>query len=191
MAAQGVLVGRLDLVGQVVEVPDVGEAEPAQQLVAGGVGAGELLVGFLEVGLEGVDGFQAGRDAAGVDVGWDAGAAWEGLDQCWGVGAELDGVAVGFGALAGQVGIADDKAPTQQGVRHRGLNLPKFTGCSREHRTPTAGKRPNLEARPRGREPSRTVRPSGASWLHEAKATRRTLDPLRAVGLLDRRRPLA
>jgi hypothetical protein len=60
MAAQGVLVGRLDLVGQVVEEPDVGEAEQAEQLVAGGIRPGQLLVGFLEVGLEGVDGFQAG-----------------------------------------------------------------------------------------------------------------------------------
>jgi hypothetical protein len=70
MPAQRVLVGCLDLVGQVGEELHAGEPEQAQQLVAGGVGAGELLVGLGEVGFQRVDRFQAHRDPAGVEVGW-------------------------------------------------------------------------------------------------------------------------
>jgi len=69
MAPDGVLVGRLDLVRQIRKEDHVDEAEPAQQLIAGRVRAGQLLMGFAEVGLQGVDGFQPHRDAAGVDVG--------------------------------------------------------------------------------------------------------------------------
>jgi hypothetical protein len=124
MAPQGVLIGRLHLVGQIIEEPDVGEAEPAEQLVPGGIGPGQFLVGFLEVGLQRIDGFQADRDAAGVNVGRDPRAARDRLDQRRGIGKELDGVAVGLGTLPGQVGIADHKAPTQQGVRHMGPTSP-------------------------------------------------------------------
>jgi hypothetical protein len=59
------LVGRLDLVGQVVEEDHVGEAELDQQRIPGRIRPGQLLIGFLEVGLQSVDGFQAHRDPAG------------------------------------------------------------------------------------------------------------------------------
>jgi hypothetical protein len=51
MTAQRILVGGLDLVGEIGEEAHVGEAELAQQLVPRDVGAGQLLVGFCEVGL--------------------------------------------------------------------------------------------------------------------------------------------
>src|SRR5215216_3247607 len=142
MATKCVLVGGLDLVGQVIEEDHVGEAELGQQRIAGCIGSGQFLVGFLEVGLEGVDGFQADRDAAGVDVGWAAGAAWEGLDQGWGVGEELDGVAVGLGTLAGQVRVADDKASTQQGVWHEGQPPPNSQLVSGNIEHPQAANAP-------------------------------------------------
>jgi len=51
MTAQRILVGGLDLVGEIGEEAHVGEAEVAQQLVPRAVGAGQLLMGFREVGL--------------------------------------------------------------------------------------------------------------------------------------------
>ncbi len=66
--AELVLVSRAHLVGQVVEERHVGEPEPAQQLVAGRVRTGQLLVRLGEVGLQRVDGLQPYRDPPRIQV---------------------------------------------------------------------------------------------------------------------------
>lgn len=65
VASKAVGVRGLDLVGEVGEEDDVGEAELGQQLVRGRVGPGQLLMGLAEVRLQGVDGLQAHRKSPG------------------------------------------------------------------------------------------------------------------------------
>jgi hypothetical protein len=104
MATDSILVGRLHLVGEIIDEDAVGEAELAEQLVPGGVRAGQLLVGLLEVGLQGIDGFQPRQDAAGIDVGWDSRPARERLDQRWRVGRNLMVSPSGSGPCRGRSG---------------------------------------------------------------------------------------
>jgi len=113
-----VLVGRRDLVRQVLEEHDTGEPQQGEQLVAGGDAAGRLLVGLAEVGLERVDRLQPDRDAPGVDVGPRPRRPGQRLDQRRVVGPELDRVAVGLGALPGQVRVPDHERAAQQHVAH-------------------------------------------------------------------------